>query len=266
MFRIPLRQIAAALVMAVSASLAPAMAGEAPAELPPKPYEIPKKGVPDHIRAAVESAARAPEMKARDGYRRPAEILALTGLRKGARVVELGPYDLYYSTILAEAIGPKGELHMYEVPDIDAQTAQYNRAFVEKHPQAKYSGADFRNVEFPRNVDLVFNFLYFHEILLRSSELEAFHTKLFKAMKPGAIYMVIDHAAEHGTGTDHVGPLRRIDPGVIRPYVSSAGFELVEDSRLLENHADDHKWAVDTSVKNELTDKVVYKFRKPIVY
>jgi len=266
MLRISRRQMAVTLILAASASLTLTVAGEAPAEAPPKPYVIPKKGVPDHIRAAVESPDRPKEMVDRDGYRRPAEILALTGLRKNARVVELGPYDLYYSTLLANAIGPKGELHMYEVPDIDEQTNKFNTEFVSKHPNAKYTGKDWNTIEFPRNVDVVLSYLYFHEMLLRGTDVEAFHTKLFKAMKPGAIYLVIDHAAEHGTETDHVGPLRRIDPGMIRPYVTSSGFELMEDSRLLENHADKHDWPVDTSAKRDQTDQVVYKFRKPIVY
>src|SRR5690606_16975240 len=153
-----------------------------------------------------------------------------------------------------------------EVPDIHEQTAERNAAFVAKHPNVKYSGADYNTLEFPRQVDVVFNNLYFHELLLRGTLLEPYHSKLFKAMKPGAIYLLIDHSAVLGTETNHTGTLHRVDPSVIRANVQAAGFELVEDSRLLENHADDRTWAAFEPGKRIQTDRTIYKFRKPIVY
>lgn len=260
------RQLAVTFLLAASAAMTIGVAAESDSGVPPKSYTIPSKGVAKHIKEAVESPNRNPNLLELDGWNRPAEILALSGLRKGARVVELGPYDLYYSEMIAEAIGPKGELHMYEVPDIHEQTAQRNEAFVAKYPQAKYQGLDFNTIEFPRQVDLVFSNLYFHEMLLRGTELEPFHTKLFKAMKPGAIFLVIDHSAVLGTNTDHTGSLHRVDPTVIRQYVGAAGFELIEDSRLLENPQDDKSWPAFERGKRVQTDRIVYKFRKPVVY
>jgi len=258
------RQLAASLVLA-AAALTASVAGEAPA-VPPKPYTIPAKGVPAHIKDAVNSPNRSEKLKEQDGYNRPAEILALAGIRKNARVIEFGPYDLYYSEMLVEAVGPKGEVHMYEVPDIHEQVADRNKAFADKHPNVKYTGVDYNNIEFPRQVDVVFNNLYFHEMLLRGTQLEAFHSKLFKAMKPGAIYLLIDHTAILGTETNHTGTLHRVDPQVMRSNVQAAGFELVEDSRLLENLQDDKTWAAFEPGRRHTTDRTVYKFRKPIVY
>ncbi len=263
------RRLAATLVLAASAVMTTAIASEATAParaFEPKAYTIPSKGVPKHVREAVESANRSPELKDQDGYNRPAEILALSGVKKNGRVLEFGPYDLYYSEMLVEAIGPKGELHMYEVPDIHEQVAERNAAFVAKHPNVKYSSADYNTLDFPRQVDLVFNNLYFHEMLLRGTELEPFHSKLFKAMKPGAIYLLIDHSAVLGTETNHTGTLHRVDPQVIRANVMAAGFELVEDSRLLENHSDDRNTPAFEPGKRIQTDRTIYKFRKPIVY
>ena len=265
------RHLAATLVLAASAAMTAAVASEgtsaAPASaIPPKAYTIPSRGVPKHIKEAVESPERNERLKEQDGWNRPAEILALAGLRRNHRVVEFGPYDLYYSEMLIEAIGPKGELHMYEVPDIHEQVAERNAEFVAKHSNVTYNSADYNTIEFPRQVDVVFNNLYFHEMLLRGTELEPFHSKLFKAMKPGAIYLLIDHTAVLGTETNHTGTLHRVDPQVMRANVMAAGFELVEDSRLLENHSDDRTWPAFEPGKRVQTDRTIYKFRKPIVY
>lgn len=276
MNRFTMRQLAATLVLTASAAVLPSAAGEAPAgaaaaaPTPPpyssKPYTIPAKGVPKVIAEAVKSPNRKPEHTQRDGWRRPAEILALAGVKAGSRVVELSPYGLYYTTLLSEIVGPKGNVHMYEFPHVGEQYGEMTNAFVAQHPNLKYEIIDFDNIEFPRGVDVVFSSWAYHDMLLTDVDMEAFHTKLFKAMKPGAIYLIIDHAAEHGTGTDDTGRLHRIDPGVVRAGVQAQGFQLIEDSRMLENHSDDHKWPIFEEGKRDQTDQMIFKFRKPIVY
>ena len=262
MLQSKLRLLAASLFLA-----APLLVLAADADvLPPKAYTIPSKGISKDIRAAVESAERTEAMKAHDGYRRPAEILALAGLRPGQRVVELGSYDRYYSTMLSEVVGKKGNLHMYDLPYVGEQIGESTKTFAEARPNTTYTVVDFNKIELPRGVDVVISYLSFHDMLLTGVLMEQFHTALFKALKPGGIYLVVDHLAEHGVGTDAVGPLRRVDPETIRPYAGSAGFELYEDSRLLQNTQDDHKSPVMSEAAADMSDKLVYKFRKPVVY
>jgi predicted methyltransferase len=81
------------------------------------------------------------------------------------------------------------------------------------------------------------------------------------------VYLVIDHAATHGKETNDLVSLRRIDPGLVRPYVTIGGLKLDEDSRILENLQDDHSWsAAADEGRSDETDKIVYKFVKPVVY
>lgn len=266
MLRTKLRLLATTLVLASVASLTASIAAEPEAGLPPKAYEIPKRGISKDIRAAVESPTRDPAMKARDGYRRPAEILALAGLRPGQRVVEFGPWGWYYSTLISDVIGPKGELHMYEHPYIHEQIEGRGEQFAETRDNVHYYSVDLNTLELPRNVDVVFNVMSFQKMLLTNVEIERIHTTIFKALKPGGIYLVIEPAAVHGVGTDDIGRLRRIDPGVIRPYVTSQGFVLDEDSRMLENPQDDHKTEVFTDDAADVSDRIIYKFKKPVIY
>jgi predicted methyltransferase len=87
--------------------------------------------------------------------------------------------------------------------------------------------------------------------------------KIFAALKPGGIYLVIDHNAENGSGWRDVSTLHRIDPAVIKSEVTAAGFELAADNALLANPADDRKQAIRAEGIRGKTDQAVLVFRKP---
>jgi len=71
------------------------------------------------------------------------------------------------------------------------------------------------------------------------------------------------HNAAAGSGTRDTKKLHRIDPAIIRQEVTAAGFELVEESKLLAHPADDHTKMVFAPGLRGLTDQSVFKFRKP---
>ncbi len=230
--------------------------------LPPKPYTVPAK-TKDYIRKAVENPTRTPEMKTHDGYRLPAEVLQLANVKPGSRVVEFSAYGNYYSTMLADIVGDKGELWMYDAPFAEEVFGKQQQAFVAAHPNTHYSGIDWNKIEFPKQVDVVTCFMCFHELLLTGTELSAFHAKLYKAMKPGAIYIVVFVDARSGTGTDTTGKTHRVEDSVVRSNLQAGGFELMEENRMLENHSDSLTSQVFTDNQSDLADRTVYKFRKP---
>lgn len=293
MITIPRRQQVTVLVLAVSAALTAAIAAESDAPAtpaapaaedrlisvgvptsPPKEYVIPKKGVSDAIRKAVENPARRPEDRARDGYRKPAEVLALTGIKAGHKVLEFGSFGeldkfgQYYTTMIAEVVGPKGTVYMYDPLEVHEQFGGNSRLFAKAHANTKYEGVNFDKIQLPRGIDIAFSVLFYHEMLMRGIDMTVFHDKLFKALKPGGIYLVIDHAGTIGEDMKYTLPNHRIDPSVVRSGIQAAGFENVfpQDLRLLERTDDDHKWPVYTDGKADQTDQMVYMFRKPVVY
>jgi predicted methyltransferase len=82
-------------------------------------------------------------------------------------------------------------------------------------------------------------------------------------LKPGGIYLVIDHVAEPGSGLRDTETLHRIDPQRLRQEIQAAGFVFDAQSSVLRNPADDHRVSVfDPSVRGR-TDQVVYRFRRP---
>ncbi|MEO8313950.1 MAG: hypothetical protein ABI645_04055 [Pseudomonadota bacterium] len=278
MIRFTSRQLAATMVLAACGALTSLIAAEEQliavgvSTSPPKEYVIPKKGVSDAIRKAVENPTRRPEDRARDGYRRPAELLALAGVKPGSKVVEFGTFGeldkfgQYYTTMLAEVVGPKGMVYMYDSLDVDQQLGANSRAFAAAHPNTKYEAVDYNKIQIPKGIDVAWSVLNYHELLLRGVDMTPFHDKLFKAMKPGAIYLIDDHAGVIGADLKDTIPLHRVDPSVIKSGVGAAGFELVLESRMLERTDDDHKWKVQTEGKADQTDQTVYMFRKPVIY
>ena len=231
-------------------------------EPPPAAYVIPP-ATPPYIRNAVESPERSAEQKARDVNRKPAELLTLSGVKPGNRVVEFASFGQYFTTLLSAIVGPKGMLYMYDLPYTEKRAGEASRAFVAAHPNARYELIDYNKLELPQNIDVVFNVLYYHDLSLNDIDIASLNGKIFKALKPGGIFFVIDHNAAPGTGRRDTKALHRIDPEVIKQEVTAAGFELVQQGNLLAHPEDDHTKMVFTPGLRGLTDQTVFKFRKP---
>jgi predicted methyltransferase len=257
-------QLAAGLLAFGAALLSgiPAVAAEPAAAAPAAPYVMPAN-TPAAIRAAIESSGRSPEMKARDANRKPAELLALSGVKPGDRVVEFASFGQYFTTLLSEVVGPQGTVYMFDLPYTAERAAAASGAFVKAHPNTQYTLVDYNKVELPANVDVVMNVLYYHDLPLNDIDVAALNAKIFKSLKPGGVFFIVDHNARPGSGTEDTKKLHRIDPEVIRREVKAAGFELVEDSKLLAHAPDDHTQMVFAPGLRGMTDQSVLKFRKP---
>ena len=56
---------------------------------------------------------------------------------------------------------------------------------------------------------------------------------MFEALKPGGIYLILDHTAAPDSGTPDTATLHRIDPEIVKKEVLAAGFVFVGSSQLL---------------------------------
>lgn len=242
--------------VALAADAPPAAAASAPA------YHIPKN-VPQYIRSAVESSSRPAEQKARDANRKPAEVLALSGVKPGDTVVEFASFGQYFTAMLSDIVGAKGKVYMYDLPYTEKRAGEASRAFVAAHPNSMYELVDYNVLKLPSNVDIVFNVLYYHDLPLNNIDTASLNKRIFDALKPGGIFFIVDHNAAPGSGMRDTKALHRIDPEVIRKEVSAAGFQLVEESKLLAHPEDDHTKMVFSPGLRGLTDQTIFKFRKP---
>jgi predicted methyltransferase len=247
-----------------SAALALFLLSEVAAQTPA--YRVPA-AAQANVKRAVESAARPADQRARDADRKPAETLMLAEIAEGERVVELAAFGHYWTNMLVEAVGPSGQVAMVDMPWTDRFGGEAARAFDTAHANATYTQALYNQMQLPTNVDAVLMVQFYHD-LKRANAAESVDTadmnrKIFAALKPGGIYLVIDHNAEAGSGWRDAMTLHRIDPATIKSEVTAAGFELATDSNLLANPADDRKIGMrDASIRGR-TDQAVLVFRKP---
>jgi predicted methyltransferase len=235
-------------------------AQDAPAAAPP--YVVPSTTAP-HIRRAIESPERTAEQRARDYHRKPAEILTLSGIEEGDRIVEIAAFGQYFTTMLLAAVGPSGHVDMYDLPYTERFAGPASREFDAKHANAAYTQESYNDVTLPRSVDSVWNVLYYHDLQPQSVDTAAFNRKIFDALKPGGIYLVIDHKAEDGSGWRDAATIHRMGVDTIKQEVLAAGFELALESDLLANPADDRTKMVFAPGTRGTTDQAFFIFRKP---
>lgn len=259
-----LRLSFAALAAAAGLACAPAVMAADPAPAaPPKPYVIPA-GIPDYVVKAVQSTDRPAKDTARDADRKPAELLALSGVKPGDKVVEFGSFGQYFTRLLSGVVGDKGSVLMIDLPYLEQRTGQASRDFAAAHPNSKYVNQDYNTVELPGSLDAVVIVLYYHDLSLNNIDIAKFNAKVFNALKPGGTYFIVDHNARPGSGREDTPKIHRIDPAVVRQEIQAAGFELVTDSKLLANPADDHTAMVFSGGIRGETDQSVFRFRKPL--
>lgn len=215
------------------------------------------------IQAAVNSAERSAEHRARDVARKPAEILALSGIEPGDRVIEIAGFGQYYTTMLSEIVGPTGKVDVFDLPYTEAFGGEAAHAFASAHANTDYHLVDYNVTEFPSDVDVIFNVLYYHDLGPQQIDTAAMNAKLFAALKPGGVYLIIDHKAEDGSAWRDAATIHRMGVETIVEEVTAAGFELTVDSDLLANPDDDRQAMVFAPDARGATDRAVFVFTKP---
>jgi len=233
---------------------------QAPPAMPA--YVIPP-GTPANVRRAVEAPDRTDEQRARDYHRKPAEILTMSGIKEGDKIVEIASFGQYFTTMLSAAVGPSGHVEMLDLPYTGERAGPASRAFVEKHPNATYRLENYNEATLPQNLDSVWMVLYYHDLKPQGIDTAAFNRKIFSALKPGGIFLVIDHKAEDGSGWRDAGTIHRMGVDTIKQEVLAAGFELKQESDLLANPADDRTKMVFAPGTRGTTDQAFFIFRKP---
>ena len=103
-----------------------------------------------HIRRAIESPERTAEQRARDYHRKPAEILTLSGIEEGDKIVEIAAFGQYFTTMLLAAVGPSGHVDMYDLPYTERFAGPASREFDAKHANAVYHQESYNDVTLPQ--------------------------------------------------------------------------------------------------------------------
>jgi len=231
----------------------------------------------DHITMAVNDSGRPEADMQRDAGRHPAEMLTFAGVQPGWRVADLGAGSGYYSRILSGAVGMDGEVISENMDWIverfpNADTAITELAAERDNITRLVSPVPSILDDYDNELDAAFMMLIYHDQAWAQEGFEAptredriaMNRSVFNALRPGGVYLVVDHRAEDGTGDSVIGDYHRIEEAFVREEIEAAGFELADESDILSNPDDTRTISVfDPSIRGN-TDRFVLLYRKPL--
>ena len=111
------------------------------------------------------------------------------------------------------------------------------------------------------HIDLVTLMFNYHDLGHLGVDRAAMNRAVFRALKPGGLYVIADHAGRPGTGISESGTLHRIEEAFLRQEVEAAGFKLVEEGTFLRNPNDPRN--KNTPDPPQPKDEFVLKFVRP---
>jgi predicted methyltransferase len=226
---------------------------------------------PAYVTAALNDSARPADEKALDPERKPDAMITFAGIKPGSRVMDIMPGGGYFTHIFAKVVGDKGYVYAYTPSELDPiiqkrkpgadptkQFAAYSNVTVLHQPIDKLFA--------PESLDVVWtaqNYHDLHDKFMGPADLAVVNKAVYDALKPGGIYVIVDHSAKDGSGLSATDTIHRIDEAVVKQEVEAAGFKLAAESNVLRNPADPRdKLVFDPSIRHH-TDQFVLKFVKP---
>lgn len=218
------------------------------------------------IVSAVADPARPAADTARDADRKPAEMIAFGEVHPGEKIGELIPGGGYMTRILSKAVGGSGHVYLFSGPPRQAGQPQAFQVILDdtaNYANTSFIQSDFTKIATPEPLDMVWTSQNYHDLHNpgRNIDINVANKAVKDALKPGGIYIVLDHQSAKGVEFDD--KLHRIDKERVKKEVLAAGFEFVSESTVLHNPADDGtKMVFDPSIRGK-TDQFILKFRKP---
>ena len=224
------------------------------------------------MKAAVTDTARPSADTARDENRKPADMLAFGGIGPGKIVVDLLPGGGYFTRIFAKAVEPNGRVYAYFGSQYDARLKTQG-----KDPEYQFADLKqtYKNLgvihgplpQFvtPVPVDVVWTSQNYHDMHNKqyAMDVNEVNKAIFKSLKPGGYYVVIDHKAAESAGDDVTETLHRIKESTVKKEVEAAGFKLVAEGKDLTFPGDDGTKRVFENDIRGKTNQFMLKFQKP---
>jgi|TARA_B110000093_G_scaffold111104_1_gene119193 predicted methyltransferase len=222
------------------------------------------------VQASLNHSDRPSEDVAEDSRRMPLEVLAFAGIEEGMTVLEMEAGSGYYTEILSRTVGNSGSVIMQNPPAFDGFAAEPVRVRLENNrlSNVTFTRVNFDQLEADNNsVDMVTWILGPRELWFEpggqnlGDSTETF-SQIARVLKPGGVFLAIDHNATADSGTDAGSSLHRIYQGIVKELAEDAGLTLVRASQLHSNENDPLDIGVQDPSIRENTDKFVLLYQK----
>ena len=216
--------------------------------------------------AIVAAADRSEADRKNDIRRKPAQILAFSGIRPGMKVLDLATGGGYSTELVARTVGPTGVVYGQEGPNAPPGGV---KAFATRATTPAMKGVIrlLRPFDDPvpaevKDLDAITFLFEYHEMPKAGIDFAKLNRRLFEILKPGGVLIVADHSALPGVGGDAGPTLHRIEEAYVRRTLEAVGFKLIEEGNFLRNPAD--KRDVTVFKNNVPNDEFFLKFQKPL--
>ena len=222
------------------------------------------------VEAALAAEARPDADRERDRNRRPLATLNFFGLKDDMRVLELLPGRGWYTRVLAPILAENGQLYVALGAARVSEQVLTEPGF--EWVERLDTTANIRRPEGSRfyviedfdfgvsDLDMVLTFRNLHNFDADSRV--RMNGQVFKALKPGGLYGVVDHTARHMEPANHENR-RRVDPVMIIKEMLDQGFELVDYTDLHYRADDELVFEVGRRSVTGNTDRFTLLFGKP---
>ena len=232
----------------------------------------PSSAAADIYATAAAQPGRSSEDRTRDAIDHPAEVLRLSSIKPGMQVADFLAADGYYSELLSTIVGPKGHVLLLNNPPYDkfAKNAWEQRISSHHLENVEHRTIDMAHIGLADgSLDAVVMVKVYHDLYWVAPEFgwpkidaAAVLDQLAHALRPGGIVILVDHAAQAGTGSSVAGELHRIDEAFARQQFEAHGFEFIKSSDVLRRPDDARDQITFKGPMVGKTDRFVYLFRK----
>ncbi len=255
----------------------------------------------EQIAGIVASPDRSAADQTNDLRRKPEQMLDFIGIRPGIVAFDISAAGGYTTELLARAVGhsgkvygqsqprdpnrappaaPEGNSHPTATPSAaPAVPASPPRpsavALAERDGKLRSGGvqaapilAVSRPFDDPippelaaGSIDVATLMFNYHDMGHLGVDRAAMNRAVFRALKPGGLYVIADHSGRPGTGISESGTLHRIEEAFLRQEVEAVGFKLQAEGSFLRNPNDPRD--KNTPDPPQPKDEFVLKFVKP---
>ncbi len=221
---------------------------------------------------AVADSSRPDTDTVRDADRKPAQTLGFLDIKPGDKIADYVADQGYFTRLFANVVGTNG--HVYAVEPTAFFKFQHFvkevaelQGYAVTHPNITVTtAAALEGLKFPEKLDLFWisqNYHDLHDEFMGPVDTGAFNKAVYSALKPGGVYVILDHSAALGAPANVTETLHRIESSTVRREVEAAGFKFDSESSILANPADPRTAKVfDPAIRGH-TDQFILKFRKP---
>src|SRR6202050_3547931 len=224
------------------------------------------------LAAALADSSRPDSDTTRDADRKPQQTLAFSGIKPGDQVADYVADSGYFTRLFSSVVGSKGHVYAVE-PTAFFKYESFPKGVAELHGYAVAhpngtvtTAAALEGLRYPEKLDLFWisqNYHDLHDKFMGPVDTAAFNKAVYAALKPGGLYVVLDHSAAPGAPAEVTEILHRIEASTVRREVEAAGFKFDSESSILANPADARTAKVFDQTIRGHTDQFILKFRKP---